>query len=204
LSGLGTSVYCPHCHQFTGLTPAPAETECGHCGVSVRTAALWKMTPSDVWWIGVCNNPECRQPVLVHGNGDRIYPSPLPSPTDKRIPTEIGNDLTEAKTCFAAAAFRATAVLARRAMQSTCIDKGAKKDKLVDQVVELEANGTITKDLKKWVDAVRWVGNDAAHPGGPKVGKGDAENILKLAEQFLHVIYVAPAIAQEQMGKRTK
>lgn len=205
MSGLGISIYCPYCHQYTGLTPAPAETDCEYCGKEGRTAALWNMTPSDKWWIGVCNNTECRQPVLVRNNGVIVYPSPLPSPTDKRIPSDIGNDLTEAKTCFAAGAFRATAVLARRAMQSTCIDKGATKDKkLVEQAAELEASGTITKELRKWVDVVRWVGNDAAHPGGPQVDRVDAENILKLAEQFLYIIYVAPAIAQEQKGKRTK
>jgi hypothetical protein len=69
---------------------------------------------------------------------------------------------------------------------------------------ELASNGVITKDLKEWADVVRWVGNDAAHPSKDEVNKEDAEDILKLAEQFLHVIYVAPAIAKERRAKRGK
>jgi hypothetical protein len=54
----------------------------------------------------------------------------------------------------------------------------------------------IKKELKEWADVVRWVGNDAAHPGKQMVNERDAQDILKLAHQFLHVIYVAPAIAR--------
>ncbi len=72
-------------------------------------------------------------------------------------------------------------------LNTACIDKGANKDKLVDQLHELASNRTITEDLKEWADVVRWVGNDAAHPNKENVSKDDAEDILKLAEQFLHV-----------------
>jgi len=51
---------------------------------------------------------------------------------------------------------------------------------------------------------VRWVGNDSAHPDKQIVTEKDAQDILKLTEQFLHVIYVAPAIAKEQRIKRGK
>jgi len=95
--------------------------------------------------------------------------------------------------------------MARRAIQSACIDKGAdKSEKLVKQIEELADKGVITNDLKEWADVVRWVGNDAAHPKKDKVTKEDAEDILKLAEQFMHVIYVAPAIAKERRRKRGK
>jgi hypothetical protein len=142
--------------------------------------------------------------VLVLNKGDIIYPQPLPSPTDDRILELIRNDLNEAKISYSVKAFRASAVISRRAMQSACIDKGAKKQKLVEQLHELAVNGVITNDLKEWADVVRWVGNDAAHPDNQIVTEKDAEDILHLAEQFLHVIYVAPAIAQEQRTKRGK
>jgi len=45
---------------------------------------------------------------------------------------------------------------------------------------------------------VRLVGNDGAHPLNDPVTRGDAIVILELAEQFLQVIYVAPAIARAQ------
>ncbi len=75
------------------------------------------------------------------------------------------------------------------------------KNKLCDQIQELFSNGVITKDLKEWTDVVRWVGNDAAHPTAGVVNKEDAEDSLKLSEQILHMIYVAPAIAKERRIK---
>jgi len=44
---------------------------------------------------------------------------------------------------------------------------------------------------KEWATVVRWVGNDAAHPNKDAVSKEDAEDCLRLAEQFLHVIFVS-------------
>ena len=51
-------------------------------------------------------------------------------------------------------------------MQVAALDNGATADKLVSQIAELKDNGQITTDLKDWAYAVRWVGNDAAHPNG--------------------------------------
>jgi hypothetical protein len=137
-------------------------------------------------------------------NGAIVYPNPLPSPSDSSIPQAIRDDLDEAKQCFSVSAWRGAAVLARRAMQSAALDKGATKSRLVDQIGELQVKGAITLDLKEWADVVRWVGNDAAHPGGTAVTKDDAEAILELAEQFLNVLYVTPALAgalRKKLGK---
>jgi hypothetical protein len=43
-----------------------------------------------------------------------------------------------------------------------------------------------------------------SHSKSQELTKEDAEDILKLAEQFMSVIYVAPAIANEQRKKRGK
>jgi hypothetical protein len=51
---------------------------------------------------------------------------------------------------------------------------------------------------------VRWVGNDAAHPNDQNVTKEDAEDSLKLAEQFLHILFVTPAIAKARRTERGK
>jgi hypothetical protein len=112
-------------------------------------------------------------------------------------------DLAEAKVCCGARAFRGCAVIARRAIQSACIDKGANRnDKLERQLDELCSKGVITNELGSWGHSVRWIGNDAAHPDSPQVEEKDADDILKLAEEFLRVIYVTPKIAKEQAEKR--
>jgi Domain of unknown function (DUF4145) len=194
------SMFCPFCRQQTSPIPATKNVSTAFGDYTIH--AEWERMSDDVWWIGICNY--CKKPVLVHNNGDVIYPNPLPSPTDARIPESIRRDLDEAKACASVHAYRACAVMARRAMQSACIDKGTAKERLVDQLQELTTNGMITNDIREWADVVRWIGNDAAHPDKEEVTKTDAEDILKLAEQFLHVIYVAPAIAKEQRAKRGK
>jgi len=196
------SIYCPYCKRYTSLTPALIKD---YVGLEKKPIglAIWEKSSDNFWWIGVCNY--CKNPVLVHNRGDTIYPRPLPSPTDKRIPEHIRKDIDEAKLCFSVNAYRACAVMARRAVQNACIDKGADKSKkLIDQIKELADKGVITNDLKEWANVVRWVGNDAAHPDKKEVIKEDAEDVLQLAEQFMHVIYVAPAIAKERRRERGK
>ena len=75
---------------------------------------------------------------------------------------------------------------------------------MLNEYTEKITAAIITKDIKEWADVLRWVGNDAAHPESQEVTKEDAEDILKLAEQFMHVLYVATAIAKEQRSKRKK
>lgn len=87
-----------------------------------------------------------------------------------------------------------------------CLDKGAKKGTLENQIDWLFEQRIITKDLKDWAHEVRLVGNDAAHPQKPtedkSITKGDAKVILDLLTQFTNVLYVAPAIAAESKKSR--
>ena len=94
--------------------------------------------------------------------------------------------------------------MARRVVQLACMQKGAQKANLVDQIGELSASGVITKDIEEWATVVRWVGNDAAHPNKDVVTEEDAEDCLKLAEQFLHVLFVTPAIAKARRALKGK
>jgi hypothetical protein len=157
--------------------------------------------------MGECNS--CHQLVLVNDFTHKIYPMPLPKPVDERIPHTIKCDFEESTTCFSIGAYRASAVMARRALQSICLDKGAdEKEKLEKQIDYLFSQGVITKDLKDWAHEVRLVGNDAAHPKKPEndqpVGEEDAKDVLDLLEQFCQVLYVAPTIAEERRKMRQK
>lgn len=194
------SIYCPHCHRHTSLTPAPVKFKSGHS--EYTSGAFWTKNNQETWWIGVCN--ACDKPVLVLNKGERVYPAPLPKPSEQDIPDGIRADLDEAKKCFSAGAYRAAAVMARRTIQVAATDKGATSDRLVTQIHDLKQAGKITADLKEWADAVRWIGNDAAHPTGSPVTQDDAEDVLHLAEQFLHVLYVAPALAAGIKKRRGK
>lgn len=198
---MSTSIYCPHCRRHTALSMAPAPYESDY-GRTYHTRALWETEQGDKWWIGVCN--ACQRPCLVLNDGQVVYPTPMPAPTDPLVPPDLARDMDEAKTCFAAGCFRACAAMARRITQLACIQKGAQKQNLVDQITELAQAGVITTDIAEWATVVRWIGNDAAHPTNSDVTKEDAEDCIKLAEQFLHVIFVTPAIAKKRREAKGK
>ena len=197
---MATSIYCPHCHKHTSLRMGRWITQDRYGSAESTVARTNEM--KNTWWIGICN--ACSKPVLVEGEGQTIDPSPLPSATDPSIPADLRSDLDEAKMAFSVSCYRASAVLSRRCIQRACIMKGATKHDLVEQIKELTDNGAITKDLGDWANVVRWIGNDAAHPNATAVGKDDASDCLTLAEQFLHVLFVAPALAKAHKAKRGK
>ena len=188
------SIYCSSCRRYTFLT-----NKIQH--------------PKDrytYYTISECNN--CNFFFLVerntNGNIKNIYPNSLPRPINEKTPDFLKKDLEEAYMCFSVDAYRATSVMARRALQSCCIEKGAKKDKkLRDQIDWLLGEQIITKDLKKWAHEVRLTGNDSAHPPedtekDTPVSAEDAEDILTLLEQFIEVLYITPALAEERQKKR--
>ncbi|WP_339094621.1 DUF4145 domain-containing protein [Deinococcus sp. VB142] len=196
------TMYCPYCHTKTSITGTYQTVKSGTTEKTVSVA--WHLGGgTGYWWIGLCN--ECHKPVLVFRQGEIIYPYPFPSPTSSEIPEEIRANLMEAKSCMSVNAYRATVVMCRRALQMACINKGANvSDNLVAQINHLKTAAVITADLHEWATVVRWVGNDGAHPGGAGVDKEDAENMLELTEQFLHVLYVAPAKAAAHRAKLGK
>ena len=197
------SIYCPFCKRYTALSMIMVDVKDHYGRVEGTVAAAHETNKKDLWWMGQCNH--CGDVVLVLNQGETVYPTPLPSPTDERVPEKIRQDLDEAKKCFSIQAFRACVTMARRSVQAACLDKEADKDKkLGKQIEELAARGLITKNLTEWADVVRWVGNDGAHPGGDDVHEEDAIDTLKLAEAFLNTLYVTPAIAAERRSKRGK
>jgi hypothetical protein len=202
---MNLSIYCPFCHKYTSVEQliTSTRTYVGSSSNPITTSVSWYDSTNKVsWWMGKCNS--CGGILLIQDDGKKIYPTPEPSPTDKSIPEIIRQDIIEAKLCFNVSAFNATVVMARRSIESICIDKGAdKNDRLHQQINKMRNQGIITEELKSWATEVRFVGNDGAHPGD-LVQKDDAEAILKLAEQFAEVIYVLPELAKELKAKREK
>ncbi|MFN0075338.1 MAG: DUF4145 domain-containing protein [Prosthecobacter sp.] len=193
------SIYCPHCHKHTAPRMGGHQRE-GSYGSTVTVPAIADVHGHQ-WWIGICNS--CQMPVLIHENGSTVYPSPQPSPTDPLIPESLADDLDEAKVCFTNECYQATAVMARRCIQRACVEKGGDpKKRLVDQIAALTSAGHITKDIEDWATVIRFIGNDGAHPGSDSVTDEEAEDCLKLAEQFLHVLFVTPALAQQRLAAR--
>ena len=189
------SIYCPSCRQKTALTD---RAKYGHENYL------------DGYYVSECNS--CKFFFLVRRNVSGyiidIHPKTLPKPIKEKTPDFLKRDLEEAYLCFSVNAYRATGVMARRALQLCCIKKEAPANKsLRDQIQWLLEKQVITKDLNEWAHEVRLTGNDSAHP--PKdinkdtpISHEDAEDILNLLEQFIDTLYIAPALAKERQEKR--
>lgn len=211
------SIHCPHCGQYTAVSPAPlgfmTTDRFPRFQALPSTAVLYYLNGGENWWMGKCN--ACMEPVLVVADGFRILPPPQPGPVDAAIPEPMQSDLREAKKCLAVSASNAAVVMARRALQVAAVQLGAPQgEKLGTQIKWLEEHRKITSEQRSWADAARWVGNHGAHDTEPDVSNGrvvitevsmaDASETVELVEHLFETIYVASQIAQRQLAKRGK
>jgi hypothetical protein len=144
---------------------------------------------------------------------------PRGSPDDRvaeEIPDHIMSDFKEALRCLWIDAYNATAEMCRRALEASCLDLGAPKNKKLEKMIDwLEEQRKITPYLKEAAHNVRLGGNRAAHPpadgptpsaltstqdesqpSGPvaKIEKDHAEAIVGFTREFFHHVYVGPSL----------
>ena len=200
--------FCPYCKKLVHFSWCHTGNEHEHHVINRYLGKYYIENKVGIWAMAEC--PSCDNIVLIKMKIDssgydndalvlvEIIPALLPNPTDDRVKREIKIDIDEAKICFSVKAYRACAIMCRRALQTICMDNGATPDAtLEDQIKELLDNGTITKKIADWATSVRWVGNDAAHPGNEEVTLEDADKILKLTEQIANNLYVTDALSTE-------
>lgn len=194
-----TSIVCPHCKTKSHFTDT---------GKSIF------LFEKGVWAILLCDG--CGEPILAIYKWNntyavsefdtgtpqlgmepiKVYPEIVPD-LHPSIPKGVGADYRESLTCFAVGAWKATAVLSRRALQNSVVEKGANASQpLHAQIDELEEKHIITKDIKDWAHQIRHLGNDGAHPYDKgsltKVTRDDADEILKFTESYLKYVYEMP------------
>jgi hypothetical protein len=137
---------------------------------------------------------------------------PLGKPDDdvaQEIPEHIQPDFKEALRCLFVDAYNATAEMCRRAIEASCLDLGApKKDVLEDMIDWLADQRIITPLLQQAAHKVRLGGNRGAHPpvdgavvpatpkpkNAPieKIEKDHALAIVAFTGHFFEHVYVIP------------
>lgn len=188
---MGTIV-CPYCDV--------------HSSTSTRTGTTQEGTAFE---IVQCDT--CKKLILFiqTWNGTKFvttdqYPKRTPK-LHQSIPKEVGDDYVEAATCFDAKANKASAAMCRRALQTSVLEKGVTKGRLVDQIDELYKSQIITKDIKEWAHEIRLTGNLGAHPdedGLADITQKDAEELLKFIEEYLNYVYIMPFKVAEKRARK--
>lgn len=197
---------CPHC-----LTGVRFEIEKQQSNRGIRFLAdneVVDVTPS------VC--PACARVIvtLKHGRikagmfqeeGSLLaWPRALArKPIPPEVPGHIAGDYREAVEVLPISA-KASAALSRRCLQAILREAGEAKAKdLADQISEVK--GTLPRHIADDLDAVRQVGNFAAHPQKSTstgtildVEPHEAEWSLEVLEALFDVYYVQPAQARHR------
>jgi hypothetical protein len=142
--------------------------------------------------------PECKAPYLTIRHGEDLladWPNAGSKPTPPGVPETVASDWREAHVDLGVRTWKSAATMARRAVQGVCIDKGASKGRLADQIKESGANNTLHPNLVKWATEVRLFGNDGAHPGDDglaDVSEEAARDAVAFLDELIDWIYVMP------------
>ncbi len=207
---------CPHCHRdsvFTHVTDNHVELLGNHsAGRNWLLVAVMQCQGCLMFILGAVEHMDHSYEYVysIH------YPVGQPDDSAaEEIPIAIREDFQEAMRCLFIKAYNATGEMCRRAIEASCLDLGApKKDVLEDMIDSLEEKRIITPGLKDVAHKVRLGGNRCAHPTPPseggtialthpananavttpieKIGKEHAEAIVDFTWHFFQYVYVTP------------
>jgi hypothetical protein len=196
--------------------------KCPHCRTEfhdqVRSGELGH-DKDGLWYLEQTTCPACDRFVftlvskLAAQMGGRYIPgkevsrylvrpkSPLRPLPPKEIPEEFASDYREAAAVLADSP-KASAALSRRCLQHLIRERaGIKKPDLAKEIDELISSNALPSHLAEAVDAIRNIGNFAAHPIKTTatgevlpVEPGEAEWTLDVLDGLFDFYFVQPAL----------
>lgn len=188
-----------HRHQF--------KSHCPYCGYR----GVFQNVGKDLWLdsgysIGTrfCENVDCKSIVIVlfHQSGRviRSFPGTDLTLDLKNIPDGIKASYSEARECFLNNCFTASAIMLRKTLELICEERGAAGQNLKKRIVDVSDKVVIPEPLKKGMDKIRLLGNDAAHVHSRvfgRVGKIELEVTFKFVKELVKAIYQYDSLLDE-------
>ena len=195
---------------------------CMHCLVHFRDNEKYVHLGKDVdkeWVVAIQNCPSCGRMNLwlanaetwthIQGEGWRtqgilrvvpIRPKGSIRPCPPEVPASIAEDFREACAVLPDSP-KASAALSRRCLQHVLREAAeVKRGNLADEIQQVLNSGSLPSHLAETIDAVRNVGNFAAHPIKSQhsgeivpVEPAEAEWNLDVLESLFDFYYVQPA-----------
>lgn len=117
-----------------------------------------------------------------------LYPSPVLR-LSPNLPRPIQLSHLEAQACYRAKAYTATAIMCRKTLEGLSAEHGVQSKSLVGALKELRDKGIIENRLFEWADALRIVGNEAAHDVTVTVSADDARDTLEFTNALLEYVF---------------
>ncbi|RRQ22248.1 DUF4145 domain-containing protein [Thiohalobacter thiocyanaticus] len=118
----------------------------------------------------------------------RLWPEPREY-FDICIPSLVRRSLEDARKCFQARVYTASAVMCGRAIEAICKDKTNEKT-LHKGLKKLKVDAVIDDRLYSWGEALRKERNIGAHASEDTVSKQDAQDIFDFAKAIAEYVYV--------------
>jgi len=195
--------------------------KCPHCLNGIHSRKTTNDIGEDVegrWRVIFEKCPECGKYIieLLHYMANQKHPSRIQaypkgasrSPVAKEVPDIFSDDYREACLVFSDSA-KASSALSRRCLQNILREKaGIKKGNLSDEIQQVLDSKKLPSHLSEAIDAVRNIGNFAAHPikstnSGEivEVELGEAEWLLDVLEGLFDFYFVQPAILQRKRAE---
>jgi hypothetical protein len=196
--------------------------QCPHCLVHIHDGWNYFLFAGDIegdWGIGHMNCPDCKRVIVAlgkmrtfQGGGGGIQHAADPpsfklvypktssrSPVPPEVPAEFAEDYREACLVLADSE-KASAALSRRCLQHLLHDKiGIKEHSLSAEIDKLLKSKQLPSALAEELDAIRNVGNFAAHPLKDtntgqvvEVEPEEAEWLLNVLEGLFDFYFVQP------------
>lgn len=183
------AIVCPYCSALTNFTQIHVwerTINIGGQGRTVRFAA---------WYCNACDQPIVGR-VNDWGEPSDYHPKSVVSADFPDVPEAIARDARSAHRCLSIEEWRASAAMARRAIQASAFEMGAPDKKLADQLEWLAEHDHISKKLSSLATEIRLGGNVGAHPdkdGLEDVDESRARALLDFLDNFLAYAYQIPA-----------
>jgi len=157
-----------------------------------------------------CPNAGCHAHVFAAWEVDSrkvliSYPAQRIDFDASQIPTPIAAALEEAITCHANGCFIAAGIMVRKTLEELCEDRQAKGKTLKDRIADLGTKLVLPKELLDGLDALRLLGNDAAHIESKtfnQVGQQEVELALDVTKEVLKAVYQYQNLVQRLQALR--
>lgn len=204
---------CPHCRTSARFINPSNQAFNGSTYGRISTE-LFATTEKETVHVYSSECPECHKCIIVlkrcdrHGNfleERTVYPMNASRIVPNEVPPHIKNDFVEA-TAVLPISEKASAALSRRCLQMVLTENGFNKRDLNDQITD--ALPTLPTRIAENLDAIRNIGNFAAHPLKHQstglivnVEAEEASWNLDVLEDLFDYYYVQPKRAEERRKK---
>jgi hypothetical protein len=195
---------CPHCHKSFHQ-----DIKTDHLGY-VGTAGPWKY----YWLAHKQECPACHKPIVFieyqkdfgrgpsKGETFMVFPKGANRPpAPPEVPEAVAQDFGEACLVFDDSP-QASAALSRRCLQLLLADRGVSQSDNLSTAIDAALACHLPSHIAENLDAIRNIGNFAAHPQKSKnsgaimpVEPHEAEWNLDVLEMLFDYFYVQPAVS---------